>query len=1137
MQKKGILCSLGRLLYSPKPNNLQFFMKVGALILVSFITVAQMMNAAPGYGQGNLNQKINLNFKKELISTVFESIRQQADVSFSYEETGINKYGRINIVKKEISVSDALDLILKEKNLQWRLVNGVILISAKSSDTASKIAESNSVIISPVFQDIPPVDIRGRVINEKGEAVAGATVMIKGSKRATSTDADGNFMLNGVEEKAQLIVTGANIENEEVNVKGQSLLNITVQQKLSSLDQIQIIAYGTTTKRLSTGSISTVKAADIEKQPVSNPLQALQGRIPGLAITQNTGIPGGSFNVQIRGQNSLPFIGKTNDPFYVIDGVPYNAQLAQQPLSYALLNGSPFNFINPNDIESIEILKDADATSIYGSRAANGAILITTKKGKAGAMKLDINFYTGNTKSKKGIKTLNTDQYLEMREEAFKNDDLTPGISDYDVNGTWDKNRYTDWIKVLEQNRAHFTNANVNLSGGNMYTQYLIGATYSKQETGYPRLLKNDGSDQKATVHFNINSISANNKFKISLTGSYMSDRNTAQSGIYNSYSLSLLTPPNAPSIYNDDGSLNWAPKAPGERGTWGNPFARLLSSTKGVNANLVSNIVVSYQLSHGLEVKSSFGYTNLKTDETNIFPLAGEDPGAQLTSGSSAFQATNNKSWIAEPQLNYELQLGKSKLTTLLGSTFQESNKSVQILNASSFASDALLANIQSAGSILSTSSSAQYKYNGIFGRLNYNWQDKYIINFNVRRDGSSRFGPGKQFHSFTSIGGAWIFTEENFIKEHISFLSFGKLRGSYGTTGSDGLPEYQFLDLFTSNSGLPYQGSTGLYPANQFNPDLAWEETRKFDVALQLDFFKNRISVEAAYYRNRSDNQLVSTPLSLVTGYDRISTNLPALVQNAGVEFIFTSINIKSKNFQWTSSFNISANRNKLVAFPRLSSSFYSGYNYIIGKPLSIIKLFNYGGVNSTSGVYQFINSNGDLVDIPDDPTDRTATVDLTPKYFGGFQNTFTYKNFNLDFLFQFINQKGQNFYATYLAPGMMYNQPVDILDRWQKPGDQATFQKYTTTFGPASTAFYFAQQSTWAYSTASFIRLKNLSLSWQLPGNWKEKAHVKNCSVYIQGQNLLTITNYKGMDPESQGLELPPVKVWTAGIRVTL
>ncbi|MEJ0080934.1 MAG: hypothetical protein WDM78_08305 [Puia sp.] len=431
------------------------------------------------------------------------------------------------------------------------------------------------------------------------------------------------------------------------------------------------------------------------------------------------------------------------------------------------------------------------------------------------------------------------------------------------------------------------------------------------------------------------------------------------------------------------------------------------------------------------------------------------------------------------------------------------------------------------------------KYKYEAVFGRINYNWEDKYLINLTGRRDGSSRFGSGKQFGNFGAIGAAWIFSNENFIQKNFDFLSFGKIRGSYGTTGNDGIPDYQYLDLY-SVTYTPYGGIHGLSPTNLANPSLVWEIDKKLEGGLELGFLKDRIFITANYFRNRSGNQLVVTPVSFVTGFNSIQENLPALVQNSGTEWTLKTINVKSKNFNWSSSINLTIARNKLISFPNLANSTYSN-TLVIGQPINILKLYHSLGVNDTTGIYQFASSQGAPTYTPDPIKDVTSFVNRTPKYYGGFQNSLRYKRITLDFFFQFVKQIGQNLLGAYYSlPGGESNMPVAFLNRWQKPGDKAIYQQFSQTFSYASPvyqALQYAHRSDFAYSDASYIRLKNIAISWQLPDEFRNKLGLQNARIYLQAQNLFTITHYQGIDPESQGLGLPPLRVVTAGIQITL
>jgi TonB-dependent starch-binding outer membrane protein SusC len=1106
------------------PPTTNFYLKV--MRLVSFLLLVCCLHVSAR----TTGQKVSLSVKNVAVQQVLQSIMRQTGVSIVYDENDLKDLKKISLSVKDAAIEDILNICLKNQPIDFYNDGGAFVI------------QKNTVVnsITPLFNDaVPPINMHGLVVNDKGEPVVGATISVKGGKKATSTDADGSFVMNGLDEQAVLIITGANIEEYEINIKGQSFLKITVQQKVSPLDQIQVIAYGTTTKRLSTGNVTTVKAEAIEKQPVNNVLQALQGLVPGLSIVQNTGVPGGSFKVRLRGENSF----NNNDPLYIIDGVPYDGTLPSESINFTYTSVgalSALNFINPQDIESVSVLKDADATSIYGSRGSNGVILITTKKGKQGLMKFDANVYSGFTTVRQGVKTLNTEQYLEMRNEAFLNDGRSPGFADTDVNGIWDKDSYIDWQDVLKNNKATTTNAQASVSGGNQSIQYLFSGNYSRQTTGFPSVRSGQGGNQSASIHFNINGSSSNEKFKIGLTGSYLANKNAVQARDFTFTALQL--PPNAPAIFNADGTLNWAPRSPGQIGTWINPYSRLQETAIGKTGNLTGNSTISYLIFPGLELKSSFGYTSLRSDEVVLAPASSVDPGYNILSGTSAFQNSKMQSWIAEPQISYLFKAGYNSFSFLLGSTFNEMNSATQISYASNFPSDAFLENIAAAGNISPRATNNQYKYNAVFSRLNYNYDDKYLLNANIRRDGSSRFGPGKQFHNFYSIGGAWIFTRSKLIEENLSFLSFGKLRGSYGSSGSDGIGNYKFLDLYQAiNSfGLnPYQGAVGLFPANLYNADVAWEETRKLEAGAELGFFKDKIIVTTTYYRNQTGNQLVEAPVPTLTGFFTVQNNLPALIRNSGFEFSLQSTNIKTNHFQWSSSFNIALNRNKLVSFPGLEKSSVYKNGLVIGKPYSILKVYHFAGVNTTTGLYQFYTKDGELTSRPTPVVDNISIIDLNPKYFGGFQNQLRYKTVSLDFNFRFVKQMGKNVFGVYsFMAGTKNNQPVDVLDRWQKPGDVATYQRFSqTSFGATNAAYYAAGGSDRIYSDASFIRLTNANLSWSLPVKFIQKIHFKNCRIYVQGQNLLTITKYKGYDPETQVNVLPPVRVWTAGVQFSL
>lgn len=1093
-------------------------MKIAAILLLA--TCLQV--TAAGHAQ-----KISLSEKDAPIEKIFKKIERMTDYKFLYMSELLDKANKVTISVKDASVEQVLDLCLKEQLFDYEINETTIVIRPR-------LGVKNKV--SPELTISELIDVSGKVTDNEGRPLIGANVKVRGTNIGVTTDNNGNFLLKNVSESAVLEISFVGHEMKTLTVRGVGFVSIALDQKLSLLDETVVIAYGTTTRRLNTGNVSTVKATDIEKQPVNNPLLALQGRVPGMEITQSTGLPGSGVKVQIRGQNSIQ---SGNDPLYIIDGVPYFSQNITTGLNGILgysgtsAAGSPLSNINPADIESIDVLKDADATAIYGSRGANGVVLLTTKKGKVGKMKVDVNMQSGFGKVTRKLDVLNTRQYLDMRYEAYNNDSRIPSIATgYDLT-VWDTTRNTDWQKELIGGTSQYNDLQANLSGGNVNIQYLVGGGYHKETTVFP----GDMADKKGSILFNINCVSANQKFRLMLSGNYLADNNKLMA--QDLTTLAITLPPDAPPLYKQDGSLNWAPN-PSGFGTWQNPLTYLLLKFNNSTTNLISNAIISYKVFRGLEIKSNFGYTNTQSDQYNLFPSTYSDPAKRQSLGNSArsarFAYNTIRSWIIEPQANYSVPIGRGTLTALIGTTIQQSKSNGQNVNGYGYSNDLVLRDITSASSVAISSINSMYKYNALFGRINFNWKDKYLANLTARRDGTSRFGPANRFHNFKAIGIGWVFSKEEFIQRNLSFISFGKLRTSYGTTGNDQVGDYSFLDLYNPISGYTYQGVTGIMPVRLFTPDLAWEETRKLEAGIELGFLKEKVVLMASYYSNRSSNQLTSYTLPYVTGFASISKNLDALVQNTGWEFLLNTTNVTTKDFRWTSSINLTVNRNKLVSVaPGMSDN----YKMLTGYPLGTNYHSNLLGVDPVTGLYQFGDGKGGATLRPDtlDYFLSARPHNTLPKFYGGFQNSIIYKGFQLDFLFQFVKQIGRNYlYAG--IPGTLRNQPVTVLSRWQKPGDISSIQRFSHFNSTVSSSWNYALYSDQGYSDASFIRLKNLSLSWQLPDLWRDKIHFQNFRIFIQAQNLFVITNYQGIDPENQNASsLPPLRIITVGVQVTL
>ena len=959
-------------------------------------------------------------------------------------------------------------------------------------------------------------------VSDSRTILPGVTVSIKGTKSFAITNFDGKYTVS-VTATDTLVFSYMGYKTVILPIDGRTIVNVLLQEDATTLQEVRVNAgYYSVKESERTGSIAKITSKDIEKQPVTNVLATMQGRMAGVNITQNTGMPGGGFDIEIRGQNSLRLEG--NNPLYIIDGVPYSSQDIGSSYTSGNMPGqnSPLNSINPGDISNIEVLKDADATAIYGSRGANGVVLITTKKGKEGKTTFNTTLSNGFGQVTRFMNLMKTPQYLSMRREAFDNDGVTPYPDDaYDVNGTWDPNRNTNWQKELIGGTANYTNVQSSLSGGSDKTQFLLSGNYSKETTVFP----GDFDFIKANGHFNLNHESDDKKFKINFTAGYTAQFNSLPSIDLTRDAITLA--PNAPALYDAKGNLNW------ENNSFDNPLAKLAGKIKGQTYDLVASTLFSYELGLGFTAKTSFGYTDLRQNQKNILPSTSYNPAYRLGSEVSALFSNiiNRSSWITEPQLGWTRTIGNGKMEALAGATFQQ-QKSDQLVSAGEgFASNNLIENPASAANyLILNSDETVYKYQAFFGRINLNWQGKYLINLTGRRDGSSRFGPGRQFAPFGAVGAAWLFGTENFVKENAGFLSFGKLRASYGTSGNDQIGDYQFLDTY-STSGYSYQGISGLQPSRLFNPDFGWETNKKLELAMETGFFNDHIFTTVAWYRNRSSSQLVGIPLPGTTGFSDLQANLDAEVQNSGLEFSLRTVNSKTANFSWISNFNLSSTKNELLSFPGLEGSSYKN-RYVIGQPINIVKVYHYKGLDPNTGIYQFEDFNGDgNLSAADD---KKTIKNLSPNYYGGFQNQVRYGNVQLDFLFQFVKQENFNENYRTAMPGTMVNQPMAVTEHWQNPADVGPYQSYSNSNATKRAASTRFSQSDAAISDASYIRLKNVSISFDLPQNWTKKS---SCKLSIQGQNMLTISSYKGIDPEfrSSGY-LPPLRIYTTTLQLT-
>jgi TonB-dependent starch-binding outer membrane protein SusC len=1091
------------------------------------------------------DKNISLNYKHERLTEVLKSIKSQSGYVFISGDIDLKKY-YVDVHVKNVSIGQALSACLYNLGLEFTIIDKTIVIRKAPAESTKIIAGSleNTYELKGI--------VRGK---EDGLALQGASVVIKGTYKGTSVNPDGSFSLAGVSSSDVIVISFIGYENLEIPVAGKSDIGIiALSEKTNKLDEVQVLAYGiTTSNRYTTGSSAKITSKDIGKQPVENVMQALQGKVAGVIINRTSGLFGSDINVEIRGQNSLDASKSStnvlkNSPLYIVDGIAFSGEaINQQSASKGATgayyyiqgpngsgNGSPLSTINPNDIESIEILKDANATALYGSRGANGVVLIKTKKGKVGKPVVSVNLNSGISIMNTSMEALSLSDYLALRKEAFANDNKTPTTTNAPDLTIWSQTDGQDFKKLLIGKPAQSYSGNISVSGGSKGSTFMLSGNYSRSNSVF-----DDGrSSNSYGFHFSSTYTSPDEKFKASLSivmGTGIS--NLANAGFYQ-YAYSL--PPNFP-LYNTDGSLYWWSKS---IPVISNPLSALNSSYQNTMSSLNNSINLSYAITPKLSFSVNGGYNKNQSNQSVLNPSTSSNPESTTIASSrtAIFVESNATNFVLEPQLNYNTTLWDGDITALLGATYQETaNEQPFYITASDFASDLYMSDLSMAGSYTIHNGYSAYKYVSLFGNLNYILKDRYIFNGNFRRDGSSKFGPNNLYANFGSLGFAWIFTSEPFLAAKPEWFSFGKIRSSYGVVGSDNVQNYAYLSSYSGASSSYYSGSSGLAPSRVANPDYKWATTRKFELATDLGFFKDRLLFNFAWFSNRTGNQLLDYPLATQTGFSSYTANLDALVQNTGIEITLTSTNIKNRNFSWTTSANVSFPQNKLISFPGLKSSSYAS-TYVVGRPTTALYLLHYTGTDE-DGMPTYEDVDGDGT-ITRSIGDNTGVGDLVyngkayPDFYGGLSNTIKYKNFQLDFTARFtFGAKDLGILSTLSnAPGTLANYPAEVVQAMRNLGVQKLF-----TTNSYSSEFKLFQQSDAMLQNISYGRLTNVSLSYDLPEKLIKRIKLSSLRVYVQGQNLFRFTlsgkTYAGIDPETGTNVVPPLTNIVGGLQFSL
>jgi TonB-linked SusC/RagA family outer membrane protein len=997
------------------------------------------------------------------------------------------------------------------------------------------------------------IDVRGKVLDEKGIGIPGASIKVKNTGKTTTTDNDGNFNLKGLTDDAILIVSYVGYTTQETKVTSGNML-IKLAPQLQNLDEVVVVGYGTAKKSDLTGAVGTVKAETLQERPASSLNQSLSGRVSGVNVSSNSGRPGGRANIRIRGVSSLSV---SNNPLYVIDGVILNA--------VDLRNGStPIDYLNPNDIASIEVLKDASSTAIYGARGANGVIMVTTKRGTSGGgnVTYDADFSIGVLPRK--LEVLNSKEFLAVEDLAYANakkydpigwatgtkytDPKTkrtnPKLFDTQGNPLYD----TDWQDESFQ-KAFTQNHQLGITDGNERGSYGAFLNYRNQEG----LAK--GSWQKRFSGRFVFDSQIKSWLKVGGTMGY-TDQNEKQVDQLDGSGITMMRQvlealPIIPVKYADG---SWASNRdyPGMEG--GDSPLRVAADRLSYlrTQTLLGNMYATIHIAPGMEFKSTIG-TNIINQREDYFAAKG----MQYISdnGDASINNTRYNSWQFENYLTYNKQFAKiHSINAMAGLSWQHMDRFENQASSQGFNDPYFKYNNLGAGSSPQApySNGQAYGLNSYFARINYGLMNKYLVTFTGRADGSSKFGSENQFAFFPSAALAWKVMEEGFMK-NVPVISNLKVRASYGATGNSEIPAYRAL-AGMGNYTVIFNGerNSGIGISRMSNSTLQWEKTKQLDFGLELGLFANRLNFELDLYRRKVNGMLLDAPLPYSSGYGSIFSNVGSM-ENKGVEFSINSTNIKTDNFSWNTTFNISVNKNKVLALA--SGDIFSGNGVIrVGEPVgSFFGRVNLGTWGSNEAVeakkynmlpgdikYQDLNNDGRINDL-----DRTIIGKGIPDGYGTLLNTFQYKAWSLTVDLQYMygnDVLDRSIHSAEDRQGIA-NSYKTVLNAWTETNQNTSIAQIRPI-----NAYYTTNNDSHKVTDGSFIRGRNLLLAYTFPSKTVSALKLNRLRIYGSVQNFFLATKYKGYDPEvsnsgapfDQGLALydyPKPRVFMLGINVGL
>ncbi|MEQ1586516.1 MAG: TonB-dependent receptor [Cyclobacteriaceae bacterium] len=955
--------------------------------------------------------------------------------------------------------------------------------------------------------------VSGRVTSaDDGSGLPGVNVLLRGTETGSITDVDGNYRLSIPASGGTLIFSFVGFVTQEVAVGSRAVIDVQMASDVTQLSEVVVTGYGVQEKRTLTGSIASVKGDVLQNVPIQSVDRGIQGRLAGVQVSSSSGQPGGALNVRVRGIGS---INASNDPLWIVDGVQLG-RFGQSTQG----SSNPLGSINPNDIESVEVLKDAASSAIYGAQAANGVILVTTKKGKKGRTRLEVNAQYGTAQPFNLYEMMNGQQFAEMKEEAYRNAGLSVNTAYSTFGDPNDANLEShDWVNEMFQN-GQLGTYDLSMSGGDDKTSFLFSGSYQFQEG---QIIQSDW--QRGTARLNITH-KATDKLTIGANISLAYQRtfgSIANGNFVNGPFQAAFTAQPTSNPYTSQGGFSLYPtRAPGSHLFGYNIKQGVEQEVRlGRTPQTVSSFNLAYEIIPGLTlagfagVDASFGTDNNQRPGT-IPVFAG---------GQMVVVSRRTIAWNTNTTLNYSKKIGDiHQISGLVGFEYRREERGGVTASQFTYPNPALT--LLSSGATARPASEFYFDNarQGLFGQVKYALKDRYIADFTLRRDGSSRFGTNSKYGTFYAGSLAYRITEESFM-DGLTWLDDLKIRVSYGKIGNSDINDY---DWFTAY-GSPAAGSTGIPAGAQYlggsilrlarlgNDLISWESETQASAGIDFALFGSRLRGSFEYYNNLTENLLFDVPLPTDSGVGSVRGNSGEVV-NRGFDIELGGVVMDKGSFKWNITANVSTLHNELVSLPNNQKRI--GNTLIVGEPISFLYLFDYAGINPANGKAMIYDTLGNL-SYSGATRDAAVRGSNIPKYFGGLSNNFSYKGVNLEVFFQFQggNQAfNGDLYNLYASGSSANNQLVSQLARWQNPGDVTNvarayqggvidgFDQQFSTFG-----------TTQFMSDASYVRLKQITLSYNLPSSIISKMKLNKVSVFVQGLNLWTYTKFDGIDPE--------------------